>query len=240
MTTQNDKKIQDTVKNTHKHIGKSTLLHLPIAEIRDDTVILKNGGMRAIIETSAINFNLKSEEEQNSIIYSYQNFLNTLEFPIQIIIRSRKLDIDNYITEMKEKSKNQKNPLLKKQTTEYAEYIQKLVEYADIMDKSFYVIVPFDCARSQKKNMFSTFLDRLKTKDNITDIRRRHAEFDQMHKGLAQRLNLVKAGLQNCGLNIKQLKTEEIIKLFYNVYNPISSRYQKINLLDEMTLEPTS
>jgi len=228
---------KDTVKKAKKSVGRSTLSYLPIAEIKDDTIILKNGGIRAIMETSAINFNLKSEQEQNSIIYAYQNFLNTLDFPIQIVVKSRKLDIDNYITEMQEKAKTQKNPLLKRQTIEYAEYIQKLIEYADIMDKSFYVIIPFNPARAKQKNIFSAFLERIKTKNTLDDIKKRHGEFNTLHKGLVQRLNLIKAGLQNCGLNVKQLKTEELIKLFYQTYNPISSRYQKVNNINEMSLE---
>ncbi|OGJ44458.1 hypothetical protein A2272_01235 [Candidatus Peregrinibacteria bacterium RIFOXYA12_FULL_33_12] len=218
-------------------MGQSTVLHLPIAEIRDDVIILKNGGIRAVLETSTINFNLKSEEEQNSIIYSYQHFLNTLEFPIQILIRSRKLNIDEYINKMREKAKTQSNPLLKKQTIEYADYIQKLIEYADIMEKSFYIIVPFNPLRANNTNIFSEFLARLKTKDNVAEIRKRQIEFEQLHKGLIQRVNLIKAGLQNCGLTSEQLKTTDLIKLLYNVYNPISSRYQNINNLEDFSLE---
>ncbi|KKP36586.1 MAG: Type IV secretory pathway VirB4 protein [Candidatus Peregrinibacteria bacterium GW2011_GWF2_33_10] len=236
-TNPQTQKEKDSVKNAHAHIGQSTVLHLPIAEIRDDVIILKNGGIRAVLETSTINFNLKSEEEQNSIIYSYQHFLNTLEFPIQILIRSRKLNIDEYINKMREKAKTQSNPLLKKQTIEYADYIQKLIEYADIMEKSFYIIVPFNPLRANNTNIFSEFLARLKTKDNVAEIRKRQIEFEQLHKGLIQRVNLIKAGLQNCGLTSEQLKTTDLIKLLYNVYNPISSRYQNINNLEDFSLE---
>jgi hypothetical protein len=229
--------IQDTIKNAKKLPGFSTLIHLPISEIRDDTIVLKNGGLRTVLETSSINFNLKSEEEQNSIIYSYQHFLNTLEFPIQIVVRSRKLDIDNYIEEIKEKSKTQQNALLKRQTLEYAEYIQKLVEYADIMDKSFYVIVPYNPLRANKKNIFSKFMERMKTKDSVIEIQRRRGEFVQLHKSLVQRVNLIKAGLQNCGLTARELTTPELIQLFYTVYNPVSSRYQKCSQIENLSLE---
>lgn len=237
MPTQQTQKEKDTIKSNHRNSLASTLLHLPIAEIRDDFVVLKNGGLRAILKTSSINLNLKSEEEQNSVIYAYQHFLNTLEFPIQICIRSQKLNIDDYILRMREKAKLQKNELLKRQTVEYADYIQKLIEYADIMEKSFFIIVPYNPLRANKKNMFSTFLERLKVNDSIMDIKRRRQEFEDLKKGVNQRLNLIKAGLQNCGITVEQLKTMDIIKTFYEIYNPVSSRYQSITKMDELNLE---
>nr|MBP9771149.1 hypothetical protein [Candidatus Gracilibacteria bacterium] len=106
----------------------STQAHIRIAEIRENVVVLKNGGMRAVLKTSSINFNLKSEQEQNSIVYAYQSFLNSLEFPIQILIRSKKLDIDDYIDGVKKIGEKQTNKLLQEQTMEYAQYIKRLVE----------------------------------------------------------------------------------------------------------------
>ena len=128
--------------------GQSTQRFLQIAEVRDNVLVLKNGGVRTILKTSSINFNLKSEAEQNSIIYAYQNFLNSLEFPIQIVVRSKKLEIDEYLEKIRGYGDKQPNPLLKKQTLEYVEYIKKLVEYADIMEKEFYVVVPYDPPRA--------------------------------------------------------------------------------------------
>ena len=130
-------KAKDTVRQKKGTSAASTQLHLNIAEIKDDVVVLKNGGVRAILQTSSVNFNLKSEDEQNSIIYAYQSFLNSLEFPIQIHVQSRKLDIDKYVDSVKEKASQHENPLLKQQTLEYADYVQKLIEYADIMEKNF-------------------------------------------------------------------------------------------------------
>lgn len=230
-------KEKETIKSNHQNPLASTLLHLPIAEIRDDFIVLKNGGLRAILKTSSINLNLKSEEEQNSIIYAYQHFLNTLEFPIQICIRSQRLNIDEYIQSMRGKAKVQKNELLKRQTIEYADYIQKLIEYADIMEKSFYVIIPYNPMRANQKNMFSAFFERLKVADSIMDIKKRRAEFEDLKKGINQRINLVKAGLQNCGISVEEIKTMDIIKLFYEIYNPVSSRYQNLSKIDELNLE---
>ncbi len=215
----------------------STQTHLRIAEIRDNIMILKNGGVRAILKTSSINFNLKSEEEQNAIIHSYQGFLNSLEFPVQIVVRSKKLDIDDYIEEVRRLGGKQVNPLLQEQTYEYADYIQRLVEYADIMEKEFFVIVPYDPGRSAGTSKFQSFFQRLAPKDTLEDIKRRHGEFEGLTKNLSQRLNVVKSGLEGCGLKVEDATTTDIIELFYKSYNPISSRTAKIKNLDKSDIE---
>lgn len=231
------KQHQESVKKASKNTLSSTQTHLRIAEIRDNVLVLKNGGIRSILKTSSINFNLKSEEEQNAIIYSYQNFLNTLEFPIQIVIRSKKLDIDNYIDKLKKIGKTQSNPLLQKQTFEYAEYIRKLIEYADIMEKEFYIIVPYDPYRNQKLSLIEKFLKWMHPQDTIADIKKRHKEFDELKKGLNQRINVVKSNLENCGLKIKPLTTAEIIELFYKSYNPMVSRGEKVKDIQQIDIE---
>lgn len=207
--------------------GASVQTHMRIGEIRDNVVVLKNGGVRAVLETTSVNFNLKSEEEQNAIIYSYQSFLNTLDFPVQIVVRSKKLDLDNYLVNLREMGEKQKNPLLQKQTFEYIEYINRLLEYADIMEKSFYVIIPYDPLRAKKTNMFSKFMQRFKSQDNAAEVQKRHREFGELVKGLSQRVNTVIAGLENCGLKVNQLDTTKLIELYYNIHNPITARNQK-------------
>src|SRR3989338_5767318 len=112
----------ESVRKSAANAKAATQLHLRIAEIRDSTVVLKNGGLRGVLKISSMNFNLKSEAEQNAIIYSYQSFLNTLEFPIQIVIRSRKLDLDKYLDKLKDIAEKQNNNLLQKQTRDYADY----------------------------------------------------------------------------------------------------------------------
>ncbi|MEA3304551.1 MAG: hypothetical protein U9Q15_02225, partial [Patescibacteria group bacterium] len=119
----------------------STQMYLKIAEIRDNVVVMKDGSMRAVLKTSSVNFDLKSKEEQESIIYGYQQFLNSLEFPVQFLIKSRKLNIEEYLDMLRGKAQEQKNELIRKQTYEYIEYIARLVDIADIMRKDFYVIV---------------------------------------------------------------------------------------------------
>lgn len=229
----------DSVKNAKKTLS-STQMHLKIAEIRDDTLVLKNGGIRAILSVSSINFNLKSEDEQNAIIYSYQNFLNSIEFPVQIVIKSKKLDIDNYIDKLNELGEKQTNTLLQRQTYEYMDYIQRLVEYADIMQKEFYVVVPFDPFRSTKPNFLQRFFQDMSPKDSFSELKRRHNEFIQLKKSLNQRINVVKSGLENTGLTVDQLTTPELIELFYETYNPLSSRNQKIEDIEEIRIQQDS
>lgn len=232
------KQTQDSVKASHgkKAPTASTQNHIKIAEIHDDTVVLKNGGIRAVLSVSSINFNLKSEEEQNAIIYSYQGFLNTLEFPVQIVVRSKKLDIDEYLEKLKKIGEKQENKLLQRSTYDYIEYISKLVEYADIMEKEFYVIVPYDPFRAQKKNMFEQFFDNMNPSDSYSKIRQRHQEFDELKKVLNQRVSSVKIGLENCGLKCEQLKTKELIELFYNIYNPTVARFEKAKNMDKVNI----
>jgi len=215
----------------------STQTYLRIAEIRENVIVLKNGGLRSILKVSSINFNLKSEEEQNAIIYSYQGFLNTLDAPIEILIRSKKLEIDEYLEKLKVLGEKQTNALLQKQTLEYVEYIQKLVEYADIMEKEFFVIIPYDPYRAKKTNLLTKFFQNLNSKDSYGAVKSRRDEFENLKKGLSQRVNSVKVGLENCGLKANELTTKELIELFYNIYNPTVSRYEKIKNLEKMQIQ---
>ena len=228
---------KDTVRQKKGSPAASTQLYLNIAEIKDDVVVLKNGGLRAILQTSSVNFNLKSEEEQNAIIYSYQSFLNSLDFPVQIVVQSRKLDIDKYIENVRDIAEKHENPLLKEQTLEYAEYVQKLIEYADIMEKNFYVVVPFDPYRTQKLNIFEKFMQRISAQDSVDNIKRRHREFEELNKHLTERVNTVKTGLEACNLRAVQLTTPQLIELFYKIYNPETARNEKIEDITKMDVE---
>ena len=227
----------DTVRQKKGSPAASTQLYLNIAEIKDNVIVLKNGGLRAILQTSSVNFNLKSEEEQNAIIVSYQNFLNSVDFPIQIVVQSRKLDIDKYLDRVREVADKHTSPLLRTQTLEYAEYIEKLIEYADIMEKTFYVVVPYDPYRLSKPNVFTKFMERISAQDSLDAIKKRHAEFDELNKHLTQRVNLVKAGLEACNLRVAQLTTAQVIEFFYKMYNPLTAHNEKISDLAKTDLE---
>jgi hypothetical protein len=180
---------------------------------------------------------LKSEDEQNAVIYSYQNFLNSLEFPVQIVVRSKKLDLDAYIEKLKKIGVKQSNTLLQKQTFEYIEYISRLVEYADIMQKEFYVVIPQDPYGQERKSIMRTFLENIFPQDTVAKIKKRESQFADLKKKLDQRLDTVRAGLESCNLKVHRLNTEELIELFYETYNPQTSRAQKIDEEEKLALE---
>jgi len=237
-TTKTEAKTKDTVKNrAAQKMSSATQRFLPIAEIHNNTVVLKNGGLRAILQATSVNFNLKSEEEQNSLIYGYQSFLNSLEFPIQILVRSKKLDIDNYLDHLKKIQEKQENELLRQQTAEYQEYIEKLVEYADIMEKKFYVIIPVDSPTGTKISFIDNFLSHVFPDDSVSKLRSRQKNFKDLRKKLTQRVNQVEQALLSLNIRTKELDTKQLIKLFYQSYNPITSRQEKITDLENIEIE---
>lgn len=218
-----------SVKNKKNGVKKSTQAHLPIGEIRNNLVVLKNGGIRAVVKTSTINFNLKSEDEQEATIEAYKEFLNTLDFPIQIVVQSRKVDLDVYFEKLKEREKEIYNPLLKAQTHDYREYLERLVEVADIMEKEFFVVVPADPKRVEmKKNILSKFLENMSPQDSLEKVKSRYNEFKSLSAIVKTRISTVEQGLERCGLRTKQLSTKELINLYYKSYNPNLSQSEKI------------
>ncbi len=227
----------DSVNQSKSNPVISTQRYLKIAEIHDNTIVLKDGNVRAVLQTTSVNFNLKSEDEQNAIIYSYQSFINSLSFPIQILVKSKKLDIDRYLETLKKIAEKQKNQLLQRQTFEYLEYIRRLVEYADIMEKKFYVIVPYDrTVTTLKQNIFKQFWANINPEDSAMKAKDRRKEFDNLHKGLLQRVGEIKGSLENMGLKAEQLTTSQLIELFYSTYNPLLARNQKLDNLDQFKM----
>ena len=216
-----------TVRGRKIGAAASTQRFLPIAEIRNDTVLLKDGGLRAILSVEAINFNLKSETEQQAIIAGYGAFVNTLTFPLQVVVRSTKTNIDEYLAKVRENGSKNTNELLKQQTLNYASFIQKLVDVADIMQKRFYVVVPVDHAM-RHKTLFEQFFDWLHPDDSGANASQRNHDFGQGSRQLSERLDLISSGLGNVGLHTKRLKTRDLIELFYQIYNPKTSQTQKM------------
>ncbi|MFH1744882.1 MAG: hypothetical protein ABH881_01795 [bacterium] len=215
-------------------ISITTQQFLDIAEIKDDIVILRDGTLRAVVLVSSINFALKSEDEQGAIISAYVGFLNNIEYPIQIVIQSRELNIEGYIKELKQKEKEQTNQLLKIQTTEYIQYIQELISLSKIMNKRFYIVVPYDPLSNKAKKFTSRFFDIfkptqiIKMKENI---------FARRKKELVRRIDNVIGGLASIGLNSAQLDTQGLIELYYNSYNPETSANQKLADIDQLRVE---
>ncbi len=230
------KKEKETIRKGSRSPHTSTQRYLQFAGAHDDTLVLKSGGVRAILEISSLNFNLKSEEEQNAIIKAYQNFLNALNFPVQLLVRSRKLDIDNYIASLRRQRKKLNNELLRRQMDEYIEYIQRLVEYTDVMEKKFYVVVAMNPFRAEKKGFFSRFWEYIHPDDSILAVIQRRKEFKDLKKELDSRVNVVQTSLENCSLTVKRLSTEKIIGLFYQAYNPQLARTQKLGEFEEMSI----
>ena len=228
MAKDEKKTTQDSVKQRKKSAASAVQNYLPIAEIRQDTVFLKNGGIRAVIAVGSMNFSLKSEDEQQAIVNSYQSFVNTLSFPVQIVVRSTQLNVDAYISDLQERASKQKNPLLKEQTLDYARYIEKLVEVAEIMQKRFYCIVPVDPPGLARQGFFAKYLSWLRPADSREKALSRARQFEEMGGQLRDRVNIVTAGLGNVGLIAERMTTPQLIDLYYNVYNPKTSQDNKL------------
>ncbi len=228
------KRIKSTIRGRKSNKHTNTQRYIPFAEIRNDTVILKNGGLRAVLRIEPLNFNLKSETEQQGIIVGYESFINTITFPLQIVIRSTKVNIDPYLEHIHEQSEKQQNELLKEQTIGYATFIEKIVEVADIMQKEFYVIVPLDdVQRSKKKNLFKQFMTWLKIDDSLGKALQRNRSFGGHTMRLKERTDLIETGLHNIGLGTKRLTTIDLIRLFYRIYNPSVGQTQKLSTSEE-------
>jgi hypothetical protein len=212
--------------------ASSTQSFLDIAEIKQGTIILKDGSLRAVVVVSATNFSLKSGEEQNALIGAYQSFLNSLEFPIQVLMQSRKLDINGYLEKMRGVLQEQTNELLRLQTQEYIEYISKLIEFASIMNKTFYVIVPFSVDAVNVG-----FLGRLSSMFNPAgNIKLQKEDFEKHRDALMQRVEQVSTELSGMGLHTLILNTEELVELMYNSYNLSTASPIRIKHIDELEM----
>ena len=198
--------------------SKATQQFVPIKEVRDGIVMLKEGGMRAVVLASSLNFSLKAEDERNAIILQFQDFLNSLDFQVQISIESRRLDIRPYISLLESRYKEQTNDLMKIQTREYIEFIKKFTDDTNIMTKSFFVVVPFDPAIVKiSKNPVSGIFNKKSAEEVSLD---KEATFEENRTQLEQRVSVVEQGLVRCGIRVIRLGTEEVIELFYKAFNP--------------------
>ncbi len=201
--------------------NKSTQSFVPIKEIRDGAVILKDNSIRMVLMASSLNFALKSEEEQSALIMQYQNFLNSLDFTIQFFITSRDLDIGPYISILKDSEKEQANELLKIQTREYMEFIKNFVKSTSIVSKSFYIVIPYkQSAVSMKSGNAITEALGIFSKNKKTASQKADMEFDEIKIQLQQRTSVVQDGLARVGIRAIPLNTEELIELYYKLFNP--------------------
>jgi type IV secretory pathway VirB4 component len=187
---------------------------IEIEDVQEGVILLKDGSLRAILMASSVNFSLKSTEEQDALIYKYQGFLNSLDFPLQILTVSRILDISDYLGIMEQKRKEQANELLRIQIAEYKDFIKNLVQVGNIINQSFYVVITL----LKAENKQSGFLEKLglgEAKNN----RQETQSLDELKAQLWQRVEYVSSGLTGVGVKSTPLNTEEVTQLFYHLYN---------------------
>ncbi len=190
---------------------------VPVSDVRDDVVILKNGQMNMVLLASSINFALKSYDEQEAILRQFQTFLNTLDFSIQIYIQSRRLDIQPYLNLLASREDSQNNELMKIQLREYIQFIKNFTNEVDVMSKSFFVIIPYTPTSANLQKNLGNFKEMLGGQKNVYFDDKNFTE----HKTqLEQRLSLVEQGLSSVGVRSILLKNEELVELYYHIFNP--------------------
>jgi hypothetical protein len=212
-------------KPKHENLFNTETM-LPISEIRNDTLIMKDGGLRAILRINGINLDLKNFDEQQIVLEQYKKFLNGLEYPIQILVRNTFLDLSNYLTYIQGNIEPIENPVLKAQGEAYYRFLQNIdMQQGLIYNKEFYVIVPYyegeqDKGRIQRSR-WGKLLDVLNAKDTIEKIVQRYRLFLKGRNSLDTRVNLIIDGLNGMGIGAEKLTTSDIINLVFRCYNPL-------------------
>jgi hypothetical protein len=214
----------------------STQRYLEISEITRDVVVLRDGTLRAVLLVSSINFGLKSEDEQRAVIQGFVQFLNSLEYPIQIVIQSRKLNIDAYLEDLNRRYREQTNELLKMQMADYMAYLKELVELGEIMSRKFYLVVPYNPMGDKARGFFARLSDVISMGAGIVKLKRE--KFEHYREILFRRVDNVISILNSLGLKAVPLDTQSLIELFYNTYNPSESANQKLVEVEKLNLEP--
>lgn len=217
-----------------KNAIPSTQRHIPFLEIKSDTMVMKDGTLRAILMVSSINFALKNEDEQNAIVAAYVSFLNSLEHPLQIVIQSRELFIKPYLERLAEKEKTQTNELLRIQMADYRLFIGELVDLGEIMSKQFFVIVPYDPLSNKKRSFWSRLSEVV---NPAVTVKLKEERFMKRKYDLDQRVRQIESGLRSMGLETVQLDTQSLIELFYSTFNPDISFSEHLPRLEQMQVE---
>lgn len=189
----------------------STQEFLEIDQIKEGIIILKNKSLRSVLMVSSLNFSLKSEEEQKATIYQFQNFLNSLDFSLQIVVQSRRVNMTGYLDKLRAMEEKQQNQLLKIQTAEYRKFISGLISEGTILSKNFFAIIPFTPAE------ISDIIPGRKTE---ADPLLNKEKFQRIKSQLWQRTEFIALGLRRCGLQSTPLNTQELIELFWSLHHP--------------------
>ncbi len=215
----------------------STQNTLLISEIRDNMVIMKDGSFRAVVACQSINFDLMSSREREGIEFSYQNFLNSLYFPVQIFIRSQRVDIGPYIDRLSEIRRNQDNMLLNVLMDDYINFMDVLAQEANIMDKSFFIVVPYFPAgdAAKLKEQATGFFGRIFAKPQTQAMKIDQVTYDKAKDEIKNRCDAVMSGLFQMGVKSVQLSTKEVGELYYNVYNPDTAVRQPLGDFENTT-----
>ena len=201
---------------------------IDIADIKDGVVILKDKTLRAVLMTSSVNFALKSTEEQDALTFHFQGFLNSLDFPIQILVTSRKFDITSYLEILDQKKKEQTSELLRIQTSEYIDFIRSLTDLANIITESFYVVVPLAPIESRETGILGKFKEIIGQKKTTSEEKQ---SFEELKTQLWQRVGYVSSGLENIGVRSSILNTNELIELYYRLYNPEAKEKPSLSII---------
>lgn len=200
-----------------KQGGVSTQQYLPFSAVYDDVIVTKKGQLCQVVMVNSVNFGLKSEEEQNAIIYQYQSFLNSLSFPIEIVMHSKKLDLTEYLKNLESRIAQEPNELIRYQIQEYVDFVGKLISIANIMDKKFFIVVPFMIPATELSSggffssIFGTTHEHLKMP---------LSKFIKHKETLIERTEVISSGLASIGITSQILSTKQLIELFYRTYNP--------------------
>ncbi len=203
--------------------AKSSQDFVPIKEVRNGIIVLKDGSLRSILITSSLNLSLKSYDEQIAVISAFQSFLNSLDFPTQICVQSRRLDIRPYLLTLENRIMEQVEPLLKIQTREYIEFIRSFTDEVNIMTKTFYIVVPYTPTTINSGNQIvNTLLGGKGSKKQVKDTKKAVdlASFEEKRSQLEQRIGIIMSGLSRMGIRAKELKTDQVVELFYKTFNP--------------------
>jgi hypothetical protein len=209
-----------------KHKAASTQRYLPIKEIKEGAVVVENGSLRAVVIISSVNFALKSEPEKDAMIMSFQSFLNSLDYPIQIVTRSRHLFLDDYLENLQKILEKEDNELLRVQIVQYIQFVTELLQSANVMEKRFFIVVPYYPLGIEKVNIFKKLFS--------TPPKPGQSNFETLKMELMGRVDQIIAGLSAVGLRCVVLNTEELLELYYAVYNPDTASSQKLTNVESL------
>lgn len=226
--------MKDKKASKKKKSMPSTQAHLYISEIKEGVAVLKDGTLRKVLMTSSINFALKSEDEQNALISAYVGFLNSIDFPLQIVVQSRQLQIKPYLKKLIDLEREQHSELLRIQIADYRAFVEELVDIGQIMTKRFYVVIPYDPLSNRKKSFFVRFKEILKP---AFTLKLKEDRFQKRKEELEVRVRQVVSGLQSMSLETVELDTQALIELYYTTYNPDIAFAESLGDIEKIQLD---